>query len=84
MVNIKDYSRFATSIALRHLMGVPSVQSTCMIHQQQLNFMYSLPLNSLPHVGFEKRLASSPPLGIIPSLMVSLPSLRITISASDS
>ena len=47
-------------------MGVPSVQS--MIHQRQLNFMYSLPLNSLPHVLFEKQLASSPPLGIIPSL----------------
>ena len=57
------------SIALRHLMGVPSVLS--MIHQRQLNFMYSLstlPLDSLPHVVFEKRLASSPPLGIIPSL----------------
>ena len=57
------------SITLRHLTGVPSVES--MIHQRQLNFMYSLstlPLDSLPHAVFGKRLANSLLLGIIPSL----------------
>ena len=57
------------SIALRHLMGAPTIQ--LLIHQRQLNFMFTfstLPLHSLPRMVFEKRLASSPSSGITPSL----------------
>ena len=58
-------------------------QETSLIQQHQLNFLHSfsiLPLDSLPRLVFEKRLACPSPKGIIPSICLlseslSLPSL---------